>query len=184
MDGSIYVRDAEGNLVRMAEQSYDAEAVLQKLLEDHPDLLGGEQINPGSPRRWLLIGREVGIPAEEQGGDWWAVDLLFLDQDAVSTFVEVKRAADARTRCRAIARMLDYAANAQRYWPVERLREAYAHRCTEAGLDPALELSQFLDGGDVEAFWGKRGKILPAAVSASSSSRTPFHPRCERSSRS
>src|SRR5262249_47674536 len=36
----------------------------------------------------------MGVPSEEEGGGRWALDHLFLDQDAVPTLVEVKRGGD------------------------------------------------------------------------------------------
>jgi hypothetical protein len=91
MTGSIYLLDGDGRLEPMSEQSYDSESLLQELLAKYPDLLAGEQMNPDSPRRWLLIRREAGIPDADGAGNRWAVDHLFLDQDAVPTLVEVKR---------------------------------------------------------------------------------------------
>jgi hypothetical protein len=160
MQGSIFLKHEDGSLVRMTEQRYDAEATLQQLLESHPDLLGGEQIDPDEPRRWLLIGREQGVPNEADGTDWWSIDHLFLDHEAVPTFVEVKRSTDTRARREVVAQMLDYAANAQRYWPVDRLREDFARRCAAAGVDPESEVSEFLSGGDPGAFWEQAGRNL------------------------
>lgn len=37
----------------------------QALIEKHPDILAGEQIDSVSPRRWLLITREM-LPNPEQ----------------------------------------------------------------------------------------------------------------------
>lgn len=153
MQGSIFIKHADGRLERMIEQTYDAETTLQLLLEHHPELLGGEQIDPDAPRRWLLIGREQGIPGEAEGTDWWSVDHLFLDQDAIPTFVEVKRSSDTRARREVVAQMLDYAANAQRHWPIDRLRGDHARRCATTGLDPEAELSSLIGSSDTEAFW-------------------------------
>lgn len=59
--------------------------------------------------------------------------------------------------------MLDYAANAVVYWPVERLRGIFEARCTLAGRDPATELAPVVDeDGDVEAFWEQAGANLRA----------------------
>lgn len=44
----------------------------------------------------------------------WSLDHLVVDQDAVPTFVEVKRASDTRARREVMAQMLDYAAKGQR----------------------------------------------------------------------
>jgi len=52
----------------------------------YPDeLLAGEAMNPESPRRFLFIDDEV----RAGGGE---LDLLFLDQSAIPTLVETKRA--------------------------------------------------------------------------------------------
>jgi len=76
----------------------DEEAELQLVLEKNPDLLPGDHINPDSPRRWLLVAREMSVPDPSSGQDRWAIDFVFLDQDAIPTFVECKRFADTRSR--------------------------------------------------------------------------------------
>src|SRR4051812_37019620 len=138
----------------MEEAPYDSEGLLQKLLADHPDLLAGDQINAEEPRRWLLVTREMTVPGEQDGAGRWALDHLFLDQDATPTLVEVKRSSDTRIRREVIGQMLDYAANAVAYWPVEEIKAKFESRCNEDGLDPEAELSGFLaEGRDVSSFW-------------------------------
>ena len=56
------------------------------------------------------------------GGNRWSLDHLFLDQEGIPTLVEVKRGTDTRIRREVVGQMLDYAANAIVYWPVEELR--------------------------------------------------------------
>ncbi len=85
-------------LVELTSEAYRSEELLQHLLARYPDLLAGGQMDEQSPRRWLLIDRELGVPAEEQGGSRFAVDHLFIDQDGVPTIVEVKRSSDTRLR--------------------------------------------------------------------------------------
>ena len=65
----VYLLQANGELVDMLEQPYDSEALLQQLLSQHPSLLAGSQIDPDSPRKWLLISSECGIPGEQNGTD-------------------------------------------------------------------------------------------------------------------
>ena len=69
MSGKIYLVQGEGQLVAMTERAYDTEDVLQSLPAYYPDLLAGEQINPESPRRWLLLSREAPPPSEDGGKD-------------------------------------------------------------------------------------------------------------------
>ena len=115
MSRGIFLIHNNGQLVELREQAYDSEALLQELLANYPSLLAGDQIDPSQPRRWLLIAREAGVPGEQGGGARWAVDHLFLDQDAVPTLVEVKRSSDTRIRREVVGQMLDYAANAVVY---------------------------------------------------------------------
>lgn len=137
----------------MREQSYDSEDLLQALLAKYPSLLAGDQL-PGSPRRWLLVKRETGVPSEEGGGSHWSLDHLFIDQEAVPTLVEVKRSENTSIRREVVGQMLDYAANGVVYWPVDRLRADYASRCAKAGKDPDVVFAESLgEQVDPEEFW-------------------------------
>ncbi len=98
MGGGIYLIQDDGRLVEMNEENYELEDLLQGLLAQHPNLLAGDQMDNSHPRRWLLVSRERGLPSEEGGVLRWAVDHLFLDQDAIPTIVEVKRSSDMRIR--------------------------------------------------------------------------------------
>jgi len=143
-----------GELVEMNERGYDTEDLLQGYLADHPDLLAGDQINDVEPRRWLLISREMGVPSEEDSGDRWSADHLFLDQDAIPTIVEVKRSTDTRARREVVAQMLDYAANGVMYWPLERLRSTFEANCRSRDHDPETTLLGSLGLElDPEEFW-------------------------------
>ncbi len=143
----------DGNLVEMVEQDYASEALLQELLAKHPNLLAGDQIDGDEPRRWLLVSREMPLASEEDGGGRWSVDHLFLDQDAVPTIVEVKRSTDTRIRREVVGQMLDYAANAVVYWPLETLRAKFE----ESQQDAEQYLADFVGdfAVDPEEFWRK-----------------------------
>src|SRR5205807_3676482 len=114
----------------------------------------GDQINLEEPRRWLLVTREMAVPGEQDGAGRWSLDHLFLDQDAIPTLVEVKRSSDSRIRREVIGQMLDYAANAVAYWPVEQVKARFEARCESVGTDPESELFDLLgEQKDAEAFW-------------------------------
>src|SRR5437868_13860039 len=98
MSGSIFLLQGDAKLVQMDESPYESEALLQRLLAQYPQLLAGDQIDSTNPRRWLLVCRELAIPDEEDGSARWALDHLFLDQDAIPTLVEVKRCSDGRAQ--------------------------------------------------------------------------------------
>lgn len=163
MSGGIFLIQGEGGLVEMREQPYGSEDVIQELLAKYPNLLAGDQMDGAAPRRWLLITREMGVPDTEDGGDRWSLDHLFLDQDAVPTLVEVKRSSDTRIRREVIGQMLDYAANAVVYWPVEAVRSRFEEGCRSRGADPAAELEAFLGpGAATEEFWQRAKTNLQA----------------------
>ena len=154
MKGGIYLIQGNGELVEMAEQPYDSEDLLQGLLARYPSLLAGAQMDPAAPRRWLLVSREAAVPSEEGGANRWAVDHLFLDQEAIPTLVEVKRSSDTRIRREVVGQMLDYAANAVVYWPIEKLRAQFEANCQVQGSDPERLLDDFLGpDADHEEFW-------------------------------
>lgn len=109
-------------LVEMTEQPYESEGLLQKLLADHPGVLAGDQFHGAEPKRWLLIRRETGIPAEDAGPRIWSSDHRFVDQPGVATLVEVNRSSDTRIRREVVGQMFDYAANAIVYWPAGEIQ--------------------------------------------------------------
>src|SRR5690554_1396985 len=111
MDGQIYLLMADGSLEAMTPEPYISEDRLQQLVAEHPDLLSGLCME-----RWLLVARELGVPAEDGGGGRWAADHVFLDREGVPILVEVKRSSDSRLRREVIGQMLDYASHAVAYW--------------------------------------------------------------------
>jgi hypothetical protein len=181
--GGIYlIRDDE--LVEMSEEPYESEELLQTLLAKYPSVLAGDQIGT-TPRRWLLVSRELRVPEEEGGSGRWSLDHPFLDQEAVPTLVEVKRGSDTRIRREVVGQMLDYAANGVVYWPVERLRAAFEHDCETTEADPAQEIASRLGlDTDPDAFWIAVDSNHGRGGSGSSSWRTRSRPNCAGSSSS
>ena len=149
MTTGMFILRPDGSLTPMLNREYDSESLLQSWISDHPQLLAGDQINPENPRRWLLIKREAGIPDQDSGGNRWSVDHLFIDQDGIPTFVEVKRSSDTRIRREVVGQMLDYAANGLRYWPIESIKAMFFDRCQIDGLDPNEEIHSRL-GDDID----------------------------------
>lgn len=154
MSRGIFLINDKNELVELREQPYENEDLLQGFLESHPKLLARDEIDPTRPRQWLLIAREVGVPSGERSAG--RMDHLFVDQDGVPTLVEVKRSTDTRIRREVVGQMLDYAANAVVYLPIEQFREQFRDRCAKAGKDAERELEDFLGpASDQEAFGGR-----------------------------
>ena len=161
----IYNRSKTGSLDPLTEEPFADEDELQKLLAEHPELLDGEQIQPGDPRRWLLIKREKGIAESSDTGSRWSLDHLIVDQDAVPTLVEVKRGSNPEIRRTIVGQMLEYAANAARTWTGGELRQTFEDTAKADGLDPDEELGRLLqmDGEpDADGFWEKVATNLTA----------------------
>ena len=155
MGSGIFVIQESGHLIEMSEAPYASEDVFQELLELYPNLIAGNQVNSASPRRWLLIQREMSIPDAENSIGRWSVDHLFLDQDAVPTLIEVKRSSDTRIRREVVGQMLDYAANAMSYWSIEYIQNCYEATCDRQGVNPEQQLLDFLvaDVEGTDAYW-------------------------------
>lgn len=153
MGGGIFVRK-DGTWVEMPRQPFSTEDELQALLAAHPHLIAGHQIDEEEPRRWVLVRREISIPSEQNGTGRWSLDHLLLDQAGIPTLVEVKKAENNEARRMVVAQILDYAANAVLYWPVEQLRQHFEAQCQAAGLDAESVLAEHLGPeADVDDFW-------------------------------
>ena len=160
MPDQIFHLTEDRRLEPMFEQYFEREEGLQELVAAYPQLLGGEQINPENPRRFILIGREQGIAAVVGGSNRWALDHLFVDQDAIPTLVEAKRASSSEIRRSIVGQMMDYAAHASQSWNIVDIRRSFEERSP----DPEGELAQLLQAEpEVERFWADVATNLRAA---------------------
>lgn len=162
----IYVMKDAGSLEPLTEKPFDTEDILQALIADHPELLDGEQIRPGDPRRWLLVTREKGIADAPDSANRWSVDHLLLDQDAVPTFVEVKRSSNTEVRRSVVGQMLDYAAHATKTMGMAAVRRDFEAGRGENADDVLLDFLKPDADGDpgavVGAFWERLATNLAA----------------------
>jgi len=153
MADPIYLIQKGGKALKLQSKVYDSEEEFQDLLEKYPELLAGEQVDRSDPRKWLLIGREVGIADDVDAGARWSLDHLFVDQSGTATLVEVKRQGDPRLRREVVGQVLDYAANAQ-FWSSAYLADVFEATCRKKGLEPESVLGEFLDGNSASGnFW-------------------------------
>ncbi len=154
MQEQIFIINDNGKLIEMNEANFISEDVFQKLLENYPALLAGSQINKTNPRRWLMISREMGVPDTNDKSDRWSLDHLFIDQDAIPTLVEVKRKTDTRLRREVVGQMLDYAANAVKFWNVEKIKTIFEKNNNRTEENSEDIIANFLDAElEVNTFW-------------------------------
>ncbi len=155
MPESLFLIGKDNSPKRMAAVEYETEDVFQEMLARFPELLTDADFGEGTPRRWMLVTREAAIPDKEEGSRRWSLDHLFLDQDGVPTLVEVKRATDTSARREVVAQMLDYAANAVRWWRAEDIKKWFEARQENETPSPAEQLQALLgvDASNFESFW-------------------------------
>jgi hypothetical protein len=154
----LYLIDDNNDVRIMEKRPYLDEDALQQLLARIPDLLAGAEIDENAPRRWALVAREMAVPDAMAGGSTMSLDHLFLDQDGIPTLVEVKRISDTRIRREVVGQLLDYAANAVAYWPLETLRTRFEATCLASNQEPDAVLGKLLQEAELdeersEEFW-------------------------------
>ena len=135
----MFLIEKGGKPKRLPAATFQTEDEFRRLLADFPELLTDADFGEGSPRKWLLVTREAMVPDSQDGSGRWSLDHLFLDQDGVPTLVEIKRASDPRVRREVVAQMLDYAANAARWWKAQDIERWLEERCRREGS--TLQLS-------------------------------------------
>jgi hypothetical protein len=157
MPGDVIFMKQGVDLVPLAAAPYDAEKVLQALLQQYPELLAGAQMNQLDPRRFILVCREAPVSDKEGAGGRWSLDHLFLDQEAVPTLVEVKRSTDTRIRREVVGQMLDYAANAARFWAGDGLRVLFEQqRFANQTAEDDKRLEELIGAdADADEFWAR-----------------------------
>lgn len=125
------------------------EDALQTLLQNYPQLIPGNQLDPvrEDPLRFVLLRREMPVGS-------WSLDHLYVDQDAVLTLVETKLLQNPESRREVIGQIIEYAANSGHLWASGRARqyatEFWSKR--DQDLDQIL-LQTFGQELDVEGFW-------------------------------
>lgn len=140
---------------QMSVSPFATEDEFQLLLEQFPALLTASTFGENSPRRWMLLKRESGVPDSEGGASRWSLDHLFVDQDAIPTLVEVKRASNRELRRQVVGQILDYAANASQFWSADKLRTDFYATCAASHQEPNDQFAELLETPDFDEdeFW-------------------------------
>ncbi len=145
----IYLRDGD-RYVAMRETPYDAEDVLQELIERHPEMLAGGE---DSGYSLILVRREAGVSEQQDAGARWSLDHLYLDRHGIPTLVEVKRSSDTRSRREVVAQMLEYAAHARTSFTAERMADWLEEAARKNGTTGDETLLGSFGVDDLDAFW-------------------------------
>lgn len=75
---SIFQVDENNQLTKLNESEYLKEAVLQELIESHPELIPSTD-GDDSESKLILVKREMGTQDSEFGSNRWSIDHLFID---------------------------------------------------------------------------------------------------------
>ncbi|WAZ19255.1 hypothetical protein STRCI_000290 [Streptomyces cinnabarinus] len=159
-DQPVFVLGEELRALELA--GFETEEEFQELLARHPRVLDFGTLASGRPLRLVLVAREMGVPTSTEGGPAYWLDHLFVDADGVPTLVEVKRATDTRIRREVVGQMLDYAANAARYWPAALLRRSFEDTCAMDGRPVEEAYGELLGDQPTEEFWATVEERLAA----------------------
>lgn len=145
----IYLRQGQA-YIAMDETPYDAEDVLQELIERHPEMLAGNDAAHGP---LILVKREAGVADQEEASARWSLDHLYLDASGIPTLVEVKRSSDTRSRREVVAQMLEYAAHARTSFSAERMADWLEESAEQRESTAADTLLDAFDIDDVDSYW-------------------------------
>lgn len=141
---------SNGKAIEMNEHIYDEEAILQKIIEDNPNLL--LRNNDSDDAKLFLIEREFSILENEDSGNSFSLDHLLIDQNGIPVLVEVKRCSDTRIRREVTAQMLDYASRLSAF-DISKLRQSFEKN------NPSEEIQALYDTDD---FWERVATCLKA----------------------
>jgi hypothetical protein len=154
----IYLKHGD-TYVSMLETPYDSEAVLQKLIAQHPEVLVDETVGQGP---LLLVHQEAAVSDQQDAGGRWSLDHLYVDSHGVPTLVEVKRSSDTRVRREVVAQMLDYAANAKLSFSAEKMAAWLEEDAQKRRTSASDALRDTLGVEEPDDFWATVATNLDA----------------------
>jgi hypothetical protein len=156
----LYLRRGE-ELVPLSAEPFKLEDLLQALVEKYPSLVAGDTAED-EKRRWLCVTREAPVGDSGESPGRWSLDHLVVNDLAVPTLVEAKRASNTEVRRQVVGQMFEYAANASAYWDVAAFRESWEVSVREGGGDPDARLATELGVEEPDVFWQKVDENLRA----------------------
>lgn len=123
------------------------EDALQSILQQYPQIIPGNQINPQDPPKFVLLRREMSLGS-------WSLDHLYVDDKGILTLVETKLLQNPESRREVIGQIIEYGAYASERWEISQLRQHASEywRGQGAELD-AILTANFGEDLDLEGFW-------------------------------
>ncbi|MCL6620980.1 MAG: hypothetical protein K6T55_02665, partial [Syntrophobacterales bacterium] len=120
---------------------------LQYILQNFPQLIPGNQINPADPPKFVLLRREMPLGS-------WSLDHLFVDDKGILTLVETKLMQNPESRREVIGQIIEYGAYASERWEISQLRQDASEYWQGQGVElDAILLGAFGEDLDLEGFW-------------------------------
>jgi hypothetical protein len=120
---------------------------LQYILQNFPQLIPGNQINPANPSKFILLRREMPLGS-------WSLDHLFVDDKGILTLVETKLMQNPESRREVIGQIIEYGAYALERWEISQLRQYASEYWQGQGAElDAILLGAFGEDLDLEGFW-------------------------------
>ena len=142
-------------LVEMQEAPFYSEAAFQKLLAQCPNLIAGGSMESVAPDRWLIVSEMARAPQKgESRSNQWTLDQLLIDEEGVPTLLAVLKRSDMPFRVEIVGQLLDHAANAAEYWPIDRIKANFEATCRRQQQEAKTVLADHLKGGnEPDVFW-------------------------------
>lgn len=154
VDEILFIRENKSKLLRARPMRLGLfgktlEEALQNILENHPQIIPGTQINPENPPKFLLLRRELPLSG-------WSLDHLYVDNEGVLTLLETKLFDNPDARREVIGQIVEYGAYASECWEVAKLRQYASEFWQKKGkkLDEVIR-DTFGEGVEIEDFWNK-----------------------------
>jgi hypothetical protein len=145
----LFLADKEkGRWVPLQESPYKSKKLIQSALAKSPDLIPGDQINPGNPSRWLLVRSGTAEGGKSQQA------LVLVDQEAIPTFVICQDTSESEGQQTLLAAMIEQVSRGTTGWLGSTLRDLAKATTAKTGQSLTDELTRLLDGEpDEDAFW-------------------------------
>lgn len=134
-------------------KEYEQEQQLHALLAEYPHLLFSDYPDL-KDLDLLLVKNEAPTYETEEATSPTLLDILFLGDDGIPIFVEVKLSSNPEIRRKIVGQALEYAANAVANWKLEDMQEMFRQTCEKQKNDPTEVLAEFLGPEkNLDDFW-------------------------------